>query len=389
MNELEKLLNEINNKIFLSEFTFAKNKFKGLNEEQVEFADCVIWYGDKLILFQLKEREKSLIKDYEEEKKWFLNKVQDKAKDQIKDSIKYLSQDHPIEIENIRGHTFNVKAIDVKDVFKIIIYKHDKLTALNLMMVESQKAGFIHIIDYYDYLMICNVLDTPSEIFEYLGFREQLLKENNILIKYEKNILGAYLKYISYEEFKKEQKNKSFDLIVISFDEVVDNIILDKKTYDIGDILDKAGEKMCAQAPSTDYYEILSQLARMGRSERKLFKERWDKSIEDISKDESVQPYRIIIATSKCGVIFIPLKTSDYDKKEAILKSFTIASKYEQKIKMHIGISFCKKDSLVYIDWCYIESEWRQEPNIDKLLAENNPFRPLKANYIERHKFGD
>ena len=52
----ENFLSGINDNIFLREFSFNKNKFNLNPQEEVEFADHVIWIDDLLIIFQLKER---------------------------------------------------------------------------------------------------------------------------------------------------------------------------------------------------------------------------------------------------------------------------------------------------------------------------------------------
>ena len=392
INILERLISEINNKHFLSEFTFTKNQFQHLNSYQKEFADCVIWLEDEMAIFQLKERDEKSVNNNQSEANWFKNKVIKIAKKQIKNSLIFFSKNKLILIENIKGHKFNVKTEGTNKIHKIIIYKHPELTAINLTFEKSSDIGFIHIFDFYDYLIICEVLDTPTEIFEFLTFRENLLLKYNTFVTTEKSILGLFLIYVEINNFLKEMKGKNGDLIVFDteMENIVDKLKENKYEYDIEYIMSSLEKNIYSTAKnSTYYYKLLVEFSKMHRNERREFKKRWEKCAVDLLKNEMIIPYRLVLTKSNCGIVFIPLQREYYDNRIAILKNFTAASKYDLKLEKHIGISFCKKDNDVYVDYVYVKFPWRKDQKLERMLKENYPFRKLKEKLVKRYEFND
>ncbi len=49
-------LTGLNENYFFREFTFSKNTFRPAPNDEAELADNIIWIGDTLIAFQVKER---------------------------------------------------------------------------------------------------------------------------------------------------------------------------------------------------------------------------------------------------------------------------------------------------------------------------------------------
>jgi len=376
-------------KHFLAEFTFHKNEFINIGSTEHEFADMVIWLEDEIVIFQFKERNPKSIGNIDNERKWFQNKILKKSKEQIKKTIEYFEKNRSIVVKNVKGHTFNLKTSDDIKFHKIIIYIHSSHKAVNLKKYVSKKVGFIHILDYPDYLLICEILDTPIEIIEYLNFREDLLKHYNMDISSEKSILGAFLKCANLDNFREEiSLGEQSGFSMMKYENVVDKLIKDKSDYDIEYILKGIEERIYTpQESDTDYYQYLIKFAKMHRSERKCFKERWDKCAVDILQKEIIKPYRIILQNTSCGLIFIPLIREYYDKRFSILQKLTELSKYEFKLPRHIGISFCKVGKSVDIGFCYTEHEWKPDVQLQRILKENYPFRPVKRKSIQRYKF--
>jgi len=374
---------------FLSEFTFTKNEFTPKGGSEEEFADGVIWLENEMLVFQIKERNASKIGDIESEKKWFFNKILNIAKKQIKKTISYFKSNQDITIKNIRGHSFNLKTNENIKFHKIIIYKHATWKAIALKKYISKKVGFIHIFDYPDYVLVCEILDTPTEILEYLAFRDELLTKYNIDISSEKSLLGAYLKYANLSEFRKLlPEGKQFEEIILELETVVERLIKNKSDYYIEHILESFYERLYTpQKDNTQYYKILIELVKMHRSERKHFKERWDKCLIDLLGKDEEKPYRMIVRKSDCGFIFIPLLKIYCENRFSILQKYTMLSKYDLKIDKQIGISFCKTDKTVFIDYGYSESEWKPDKQLEKILKDKDFFRPMKKRYIQRYKF--
>lgn len=85
MTESERLLTDINTSIFFKEFTYAQNELRHPAGDTKELADNVVWLDDLLIVYQVKGREHSAIKDRDSEEHWFEKKVEVLAKKQIRD----------------------------------------------------------------------------------------------------------------------------------------------------------------------------------------------------------------------------------------------------------------------------------------------------------------
>lgn len=179
MTNSEKIVSQINSNVFFKEFTFSKNDFKELDSNQkLEFADNVVLLDDLLFLYQVKEQDKNSSNT----KNWFENKVLKKAVRQIKSSLEYISKYPEILIENEKGHKLNItEAKKCTDVKNIIIYqpKNDFPEVLRRQkFYVSSQIGPVHLFHFEDYYWICKYLITPTEINQYLIFREELFLFN-------------------------------------------------------------------------------------------------------------------------------------------------------------------------------------------------------------------
>lgn len=176
----EKAVSSLNELFFFKEFTFSRNIFRTQENNEIEFADNVVWLQDLLILYQVKERKiSSSIADPEEEKKWFNRKVLKKGTRQIRDSLNYLNQEDKIPLKNHRGETFELSTKSLTAIDKIVLYYSNEslpLACKNCKSHRSKTIGLIHVISAQDYIKICLTLITPSEVHEYLQFREALIE---------------------------------------------------------------------------------------------------------------------------------------------------------------------------------------------------------------------
>lgn len=388
---LQDLISLLNEKHFLGEFAFGKPEFIDTDGGKKEFADCVIWLEDEVVLFQVKERDEDSIKNYKSESNWFKNKILKLAKKQIKDTIDYLQRNEVIEIVNIKGHKFRLTTTDRMMIHKAIIHRHTKLVAPELKFYISRDVGFIHIIDFYDYELICKVLDTPIEIVEFLSFRERLLTNYKLGVTSDKSILGAFLKHQTIEYLNKSYPNtKDYQVVLFDLEQVVDNLKMEQSEYDIDYILRSYGDKQYLPLKDdTDYYKILVELVKMNRKERKQFKIRWEKCVFDIKKQKEELPYRMSIKRTKCGVVFLPLPKKCHSYRFSVLQRYTVLSKYDLKLDKHIGISFCEceGDHDFNVDYCYAESKWEQNFHLERKLVDRFPFRPFNYIVNDLYKF--
>lgn len=182
-NISERLLSEVNSSVFFKEFTFDKTEFYP-EDGQKELADNIVSLDKLLFVYQVKERNQENIKGTTDN--WFKNKVLKKAKDQIKDTVKFLLQYDKIPVKNRRNQTINISKDESQKIRKIIIYKcESELSDKNskTKFYESNDVGIIHVFKISDYCNICNFLITPTELDDYLEFREKFIKINPEFIR--------------------------------------------------------------------------------------------------------------------------------------------------------------------------------------------------------------
>src|SRR5688500_4537389 len=92
---LENEISDYNQFFFFKEFTYSNTWFKKRSEtdieNEVELADSLLWIGDELVIYQLKERFSPNPTTPEKEKAWFEGKVLKKGTKQVRDTLGYLS----------------------------------------------------------------------------------------------------------------------------------------------------------------------------------------------------------------------------------------------------------------------------------------------------------
>ena len=93
MTNSEKLLSSFSENYFYKELVYADLKFTPIGGTEIELADLIINLEDIILAIQLKERnEKDRTQDKNIEEKWLKKKCK-KAKEQIKDTISYITSE--------------------------------------------------------------------------------------------------------------------------------------------------------------------------------------------------------------------------------------------------------------------------------------------------------
>jgi hypothetical protein len=68
--------------------------------------------------------------------------------------------------------------------------------------------------------------------------------------------------------------------------------------------------------------------------------------------------------------------------------NLSLANKYDLKAGKVVGASFvAAEDRFQDIDWCYVETPWTYDAEIENRLAENYPFRPVNGREVSRYDF--
>jgi hypothetical protein len=375
--ESENIIAQINKSVFFKEFTFSKTDFTALDSKQeLEFADNVVWLDELFFIFQIKEREKNTSND----EKWFKNKVLKIAVRQIKSTLKYIRDYPEINIENEKGHKLDIsKAKESKVVKKIIIYSPNENFPKELRQMkfyDSSGAGLIHLFHAEDYFWICKYLITPTEIKEYLDFRESLYlfnkKASNLLP--EQYFLGHFFETLDTDHFNFEYISN------------LTNYKQKSEDFDISILIENFNKNIKLTNYQTEYYPIIGEIAKLNRSELIEFKKRLSLSVENSESEELILPYRIYVPRTDCAYVFIPLHSTKSELWKTALNNFTIAHKYDSKARKCIGVVIFKfKEDLNYNElfWQFVDYEWQFEEKVEKLLADNFPFRKTKMKRVD------
>ena len=379
--DLEGRITELNKHFFFDEFTYSKNKFQPVPKKEVELADNIIWIGRSLIVFQLKERNLSVETSEEKEAKWFSKKVLAFASRQIRDTLKYLEDNTYINIENHRGHKFDLNMSGINEIHKIICYSSNSLLPLTERTIKykiSDTSGFIHIFSAYDYQGIVETLLTPAELCEYLNFRQEVLERSgwDPSKVTEPSLIGQFLS----GNFEATPNNKFYEYL-----SALDHKI---EEWDVSGIIKNYTDRMISENHYSDYYNIVGEIAQLKRSELREFKLRFKLCMENCGGEKFVSPYRMASPRTGCGFVFIPLDEQTVKVRQQGLKNLTLGCKYDLKLDTCIGISFYPdKDGWFFVEWCYIAFEWEYDEEMDGLLKKSYPFRQVRNADLGRYSY--
>ncbi|MBU1098514.1 MAG: hypothetical protein KKB34_18700 [Bacteroidetes bacterium] len=332
MCKTEKIVAFINTNVFFKEFSFSRNEFTAPDgKSELQLADNVIWLDNILFIYQIKDRNVEADGD---EVKWFVNKVQKKAVKQIKGTLEYFNDYKNITVTNERGHSINISEANPENAKKIIVYTSTEALPEEkrfLKFYRSKTAGLIHLFHSDDYGVVCRFLFTPSEIAEYLSFRETLYDkhEQELNSLPEQYVLGHFL------------ESTDTDNIDLTYLENLKKMIKNESEFDVSIIINLFQERIVKIGSDNDYYFIIKEIAKLDRAELKEFKLRFKLSLEKAKSQTFTLPYRISSIRTNCGFVFIPLEHKNSAVWQNALFNFTYAHKYEQKNSKCIGMIVC------------------------------------------------
>jgi hypothetical protein len=367
---------------FFQEFVYSQNTFQPAPPQtEVELADSVLWLGDMLLAFQLKEREATEETTEAAERKWFEKKVLDQATRQIRDTLRYLEENKSISLKNHRGHERLLEPSKIARIHKLVVYLPSRQLppdCLSQKYHESKTAGAIHIIPAHDYLGIVRTLLTPAEVADYLDFREELIGTWGRMINEipEPALVGQFL-----DGDSSAKPSLNFLDRLKALEHRADE-------WDMSGIISKFPDRVTTNNDPTDYYPIVSELASLKRNELREFKIRFQLAVEKSRANEFTRPYRIAIPRTDCGFVFIPLTDDLFPHRRTALLNMTLAHKYDQHLSKCIGVTIGNHEQgWFHAEWCLANSPWQPDEEMDKLLAENSPFRSVKAGELPRYAY--
>jgi hypothetical protein len=371
---LEKYIAELNSLAFWSEFTFDQNKFSPASGTELELADCLVWFGRHAIALQLKERTDAT-EDQKIERAWFENKVIRKGTKQVRDTIRYLSENKKIKVTNRRNHTFEISINEIDNVTKVIVYlggKHLPEDCWATRHYVSDIVGFIHVIAAHDYLGILEKLRVPEDIKRYFKYREQailkLSAEGTDVA--EPDIMGAFL---SEEPIPTADSHFALAKFLQDFEQ-----------FDLSWLLGNLHKHIQTSTEPNGYYKIMQEFAVIPRSMWREIKLRVQKSLEAVQARQFCQPYRVADPTTLCTFMICPLDPdipSSGPESEVIrirgLRQLTDGAMYDMKMSKGIGLVISKDGEYFQLDWVFIDLPWKFDAAMEKQLEKNNPFRPV------------
>lgn len=377
--ETEQFVSSVfNSLVFFEEFSFSKTKFKATKQEELELADAVVLLDDVLLVMQIKERSIHANGAEDAERRWFESKVIKIASRQIRDTLSFLKDHDSIEVANERGRIFNLGAQRYREIIKLILYRPAANLPQDCRSTKfhiSQSAGFIHLIDATDYLEIARVLRVPEDVIRYLRYRETMLTKfgGDCALLPEAALVGGYIG----DGDHKAPNRTSFEHLF--------RLVPDDETWDISNYLRTLRDHTSDPAYDDDYYAILTEFVRLPRSMWREFKKRLMLCIENAAADKFALPYRIAFPDRDVGfMLFAP--DSGFTKrpgwtehKTQGLITFTYLHKFDQKLRKCIGVQVGKVGEYFDIQWCMINEEWVDNPELRKELDENSPFRPIRT----------
>jgi hypothetical protein len=136
--------------------------------------------------------------------------------------------------------------------------------------------------------------------------------------------------------------------------------------------------KIAAQSDEyadTECYEILTELALLGRYELKALRQELRLGLEAVRANRFELPFRIAAGRTGCGFVVVPVTREFHDRAMNALESLALASKHELDLPRQIGIGMWQNSEFVEIEWIFLDGPNPPNPELDERLAHNYPFR--------------
>jgi hypothetical protein len=262
----------------------------------------------------------------------------------------------------------------------IVIFDAPRVTGFDPPLFHiSRSAGFIHFVRANDYLGACQYLITPTEVLDYLSFRERKLKQlppGKASIS-EQALVGQFMGGDLDDHPHKK------------YEGVFNALIDDREEWDISFITENFGDHVTysvGDSSPTKHYRILTELAKLTRVELKAFKERFRLALEAVREDRFTLPYRFAVPRTNCGFLILAVPSDISSKARIALTNSSAASKYDFAVTRHVSLSIVRKTPYLDIEWMFIEGDNAKNAEIEEYLA-TAPFRPTKEKEEPRYRF--
>jgi hypothetical protein len=355
--------------VFMRAFSFPSIQLPRSPEDESELADRIVLLDNIGFIFQLKEREQKVASKPGDLEKWVANNVVKKAAKQVQNTRDLLGRYKGLSLVNHFGHRVYVPPRDPDELVSMIIYRvPPKSRAFRAARFKKgRNGGFVHILRDLDYFEICEHFITPAEMVDYFSFRRDLLINWDAAVTAvsEGAFIGQYLSEdwsaAPGQKFERAARSRG-----------------GPTACEFSFVIDSLASRIAAQhsdQADTDCYEILAEIALLGRYELKALKQQLRLALEAVRANRFELPFRIASGRTGCGFLIVPVTREFHDRAFDALKSLSIASKHELDLPRQVGIGMWRNSEFVDIEWIFQEGGNPPNPELDERLAFSYPFR--------------
>ena len=372
--------------VFARAFSFGTNQLPTTAEKESELADRVLLVDDVGLIFQLREREHKVTPKSGDLEKWVSGQVVRKGVRRVQATRELLASYTSLSVVNHFGHRLTVTPSKPDALVGIVIYRvPPKSRPFRAARFKQYRhGGFVHILRDTDYFEICQHFVTPAELVEYMKFRREILLswDPPSTAVSETALIGQYLleDFSSPPSSSLERAARSRGGATASeFSFLLESLGAELSVHDEEDEeeLDDTPEEENGidHTLSSHRYEILTELALLGRYELRALKLQIRTALEGVRANRFEQPLRIVSARRECGFLIVPLMREFLERSLEALDSLAAASKHELDLKKQVGIGMWQISEFVDLEWVFLEGQNPPNPAMDERLARSYPFR--------------
>jgi hypothetical protein len=358
-----------NANVFLRAFSFPTIQLPLAADDERILADRIVMMDGIGFIFQLMEREQKVASKAGDIEKWVTNSVVRRGVKQIQNTRDLLHSYLGLSLVNQFGHRDHISPRDPELMVGVIVYRVPaKSRAFRAARFKKNKnGGFVHVLRDAEYFEITAHFITPAELNDYFGFRRDILInwDPTLTAVSEAALIGQYLSedYSSAPDERFERAARSHS---------------GPTACEFAFVLDSLGTSIASQEgeyADTEGYEVLTELARLGRHELRALKQQVRLALESVRADRFELPHRIVSARTGCGFLILPLTSEFHDRTLFALESLSQASKYELDLEKQVGIGMWRESEFVDIEWLFLNGRNLPDPYLDERLARGYPFR--------------
>jgi hypothetical protein len=355
--------------VFLKAFSFPTVQLPRSSEDAAELADSVMLMNNIGFIYQLREHDQKAETKQGDLEKWVANNVVKKGGKQVQNTRDLLGSYAGLSLVNHFGHRVFLGRRETADLVSMIIYRVPaKFRAFRAARFKKgRNGGFVHVLRDVDYFRICQHFVTPTELLDYFGFRRDILIDWDAAAEAvsEEALIGQYLSedYVSAPNPKFEKAARSRG---------------GPTACEFSFVMETLDAKIAAQHDEyadTECYEILTELALLGRYELKALKQELRLALEAVRANRFELPFRIAAGSTECGFLVVPVTREFHDRAVDALESLSLASKHELDLPRQIGIGMWRNNEFVDIEWIFMDGPNPPNPKLDSRLAQSYPFR--------------